>query len=184
MLSRYDRVPSVEPLLIAISSKSAKVCARILSIALERSAPPLRTERTTLTSGVDIALKASAPDPPRRAARLPEILKMHLVAQGVHRLPKAGMPIGRELRVTRQRLQRLRFPGRAIALDPVDHLRVEDKEATIDKGVIPRRLLDERLHHRAVELERAVASRRPDCSDRSKPAVAVMEGDGGGDVDV
>ena len=45
---------------IAISSKLVNVCARILWIAFGRSEPPLRTESTTLTSGVEFMCGLSA----------------------------------------------------------------------------------------------------------------------------
>src|SRR5579872_2026972 len=94
------------------------------------------------------------------------------------------MAIGRELCVTRQRFQRVRLPGGVIAFDPINHLRVENKEAAVDKGVIAWWLLDERFDYRALEFERAIAPGRPDRGDGSKLAVAAMKGDRGGDVDV
>src|SRR3954453_2867110 len=72
------------------------------------------------------------PDAPRWIAGVPHRLQDHLVAERIHVLPKASMPVHRELVALRQRAQRALLPNGVISPYNVEHFRLEDEETTIN----------------------------------------------------
>src|ERR1700730_15445132 len=88
-------------------------------------------------------MSALAPDGPRCLAAFPQTFELTLVAQRVAGLPEALMLIGRKLAVEGKIAERLEVPRSRIAGDVVDHLRLENKEAAVDRTNLVRRLFFE-----------------------------------------
>src|SRR5919106_1913873 len=72
------------------------------------------------------------PDLPRWPARGPLLLEHHLVAQSVHGVPEAGVPVRRELVLVSESLHGLALPHGLVAVDVVQHRRLDDEEAAVD----------------------------------------------------
>ena len=94
------------------------------------------------------------------------------------------MAEGDQLAVLGQPLQRLALPDRLVAVDVVEHLRLEHEEAAVDPALADLRLLGELGDAVAVEDEPAEARRRPHGGHRRQLAVGAVERDELGDVDV
>src|SRR6185312_11999798 len=111
----------------------------------------------------------------------PEILQEMDVAQRVHALPEAIMPIRHELAFPRQPLHRLQLPRRRIAVDVIEHLRLEHKEAAVDPAGAYLRLFGKVKHARVGRVvgedQLAEAGRRVDGGDRGQFTMAAVEGD-------
>ena len=80
-----------------------------------------------------------------------------------------------ELSIGGKLVHRLLLPDRAVAVDIVEDLWGENKEAAVDVAAISHRLLFEFLHELPFELERTEASRRTDGGDGREPAVLTMK---------
>src|SRR4051812_5094615 len=87
-----------------------------------------RTPRGSRCRGSSCGL-GLRPGLPGRLAGAPELLEVVLVAQRIHRLPEAEVLPGVELAVRGEALERRGFPAGRVALDVVDHARLEDEEA-------------------------------------------------------
>ena len=61
---------------------------------------------------------------------------MVTIAQGIHRLPKTVMLVGRELTIGGKPLKRVLFPSSGITVDTFNHLRLQHKKATINPATI------------------------------------------------
>src|SRR3546814_19431757 len=69
-----------------------------------------------------------------------------LVAEGVEVLPGPVVPVGDQLALLGQCLERLAFPGGLVAVDVVEHLGLADEEAAVDVVAVVVRLLAEAAH--------------------------------------
>src|SRR3546814_15687087 len=106
-------------------------------------------------------------------------------AEGVEVLPEPVVPVGDQLALLGQCLERLAFPGGLVAVDVVEHLGLEDEEAAVDVVAVVVRLLAEAAHplfagQQAEGAEAAGLGPRRHGGQRSRPAVAVEPR---GDVD-
>src|SRR3546814_17817970 len=88
------------------------------------------------------------PDLPGRPAARPLLFQQHLVAQGVHALPVALVPVRAELALRPEALQRRLLPDRPIAVDEIEHFRLADEEAAVDEAAVAGRLLPAGLQDR------------------------------------
>src|SRR5262245_4255090 len=113
-----------------------------ISVSCRGRSAPLPTALRRTGTSVGLTTSHLAPQPPRRAIRLPQFLKHHLVTKGVHRLPEAVMLVGPQFAIPSECLQRSRLPRRLVSLDPVDDRWIEHEESTVDVGIITGRLLD------------------------------------------
>src|SRR3546814_11525304 len=85
------------------------------------------------------------PDLPGRPAARPLLFQQHLVAQGVHALPVALVPVRAELAPRHEALQRRLLPDRRIAVDEIEHFRLADEEAAVDEAAVAGLLLADGL---------------------------------------
>jgi hypothetical protein len=85
---------------------------------------------------------------------LPKIFKDHLVAQRIHRLPEALVPIRHQLAALSKLLQRLLLPNRFRPLEQIDDRRVDDKEAAGDPAAVSCRFFLEAKDAVAFEFQR------------------------------
>jgi hypothetical protein len=60
------------------------------------------------------------------------LLEHHLVAQRVHRMPEAFVPVGRELPFSRKAFHRFALPDSRVAFDVVEDVGLDDEEAAVD----------------------------------------------------
>src|SRR5262249_27593000 len=127
---------------------------------------------------------ARLPDHPGRLIRSPELLELILLAERVHRLPKAGMGVGHELSAAGELRQRLGLPRGLVATDQLDAPRGQHEEASVDEASTTTRLLDEARHLGSVHLEPSVASRWLYGGDRCELSVLAVESQLLGDIDV
>ena len=75
--------------------------------------------------------RLSFPHLPRRTPLLPKAFQQSLVAQRVHTLPKAVVSKRRELSVSREPLQRVRFEAVVVTFEVIEQLRLENEEAPV-----------------------------------------------------
>jgi hypothetical protein len=115
---------------------------------------------------------------------LPKVFEQLLVADGVHALPEGVVPVGHELAVARQPLERLPLELRRVAVDVVEDLRLEHEERAVDPALADLRLLRELGDLVAVEIEVPVARGRPDRREGGQLAVRAMEREQPVEVDV
>ena len=85
------------------------------------------------------------------------------------------MPVRHQLPVRREPLERLALPLRVVAVDVVEHRRLEHEERAVDPALAGLRLLGELDDLVAVELEVTEARRRPDGGDRRELPVRAVE---------
>src|SRR4051794_34794344 len=128
--------------------------------------------------------RSSLPGLPARLARRPLLLQHDLVAEAVHVLPVARVPVGGQLAVIRQALKGLALPDRLVALDVVEDAGLEDEEAPVDPATVAGGLLAERLDPVSLERERTEAAGRLDRRQGREHALLAVEFDEGADVDV
>src|ERR1700760_3767560 len=81
------------------------------------------------------------PDPPRWFAGRPEVVQLDHVLVGVHALPEALVPVGGELPVVRQALERLPLED-AVGGEVVERPGLHAEEAAVDPVVEPRLLAE------------------------------------------
>src|SRR3546814_20580209 len=98
-----------------------------------------------------------------------------LILQRVHALPEALMPVGHQLPLGGESLQRFPLPHRLVPVDIIEDLGLEDEERAIDPAVPAVRLLLEAGDAISVELEAAEPSRRPYRGPRGELAVGPVE---------
>src|SRR5450830_1018830 len=121
---------------------------------------------------------------PGSFTRLPQLFQVHLVAQGIHRLPETAMKKSVQLTFGGQAFQRLLFPGSAVVRDVIDDLWRQYKIATVDPGTIALRLFLEAINFLAIQDQRAETARRLGGGQRGQLAVRLVERDRFGDVDI
>src|SRR5579872_5892649 len=95
----------------------------------------------------------SFPDLPGCIPAGPQPFQTDFVAHGVHALPEAVVLVGHELPVARQALQGLALELRIVALDVVEHSRLEHEEGAVDPRLAGEGLLVEARHPLAIELQ-------------------------------
>ena len=71
---------------------------------------------------------------------------MPLVSQRIHRLPEALVDVSTKLAIVGEPHQRVTFPRRGIACDPVYHARIQDEETAIDPPALSFRLFLKRIN--------------------------------------
>src|SRR2546421_10092748 len=92
--------------------------------------------------------------------RAPKLVEQWLFADGVHRLPVAGMLVTRQLSLSGQALHRLPLEHGLIGFQVVEDLRGHDEIPAVDPAVVADRLLREADDAIAVEDELAKAGHR------------------------
>ena len=126
----------------------------------------------------------AGPDRPRRLAGVPQGLEGAEVAQRVHRLPEPAMAIGPQLTIGGQALERRSLERHVVALDPVQHRRLQHEVPAVHPGAVPHGLLLEGphggreelpLHLVLVDLQGAEAPERLHGRDRGQLAVRPVE---------
>src|SRR5215831_737077 len=85
------------------------------------------------------------------------------------------MPIGHELSIPGEALQRLLFPLGVITIDVVKDPRLEDKKRAVDPPFSQLRLLGKLNDFIAIELKLAESGRRPNRGDSRKTSVSAMK---------
>ena len=88
---------------------------------------------------------------------------------------KVAVPVGHELPVTRELLERLALEVRVLSLDVVEYLRLENEESAVDPALSELRLLRELDDLVAVELDVPEARRRTDRGERRELSVRAVE---------
>ncbi len=73
--------------------------------------------------------------------RAPQRLEVVHVAQRVHRLPEALVPVGHQLAVRGEPLERAALPERLVVGNEIEHVGREDEEAAVDPALADLRLL-------------------------------------------
>src|SRR5690606_7035172 len=118
--------------------------------------------------------RGSVPDPPGGAG-LPQLLEALLVAQRVHALPEPLVPVGHELPVLGQLLERLALELGVVAGDVVEHARLQHEEGAVDPALARLGLLVELDDLVAVELEVTEAGGGPGGRQGGELAVRAVE---------
>ena len=111
-------------------------------------------------------------------------LEQALVAQGVHALPEALVPIAPTAAVPPPALERVGLEAGVVAVEVVEQGRLEDEEAAVDPALADLRLLGELGDQIAVEHQAAEPRRRTDGGHRRELPVGAMEGEQRAEVDV
>src|ERR1700753_1879224 len=83
------------------------------------------------------------PSLPRCVTALPIGFQDFLLANRIHALPDAGVPIGHELTLAGQALERLLLEVRVVAIDEIEDLRLQYEEGSVDPAFLGLRLLRE-----------------------------------------
>src|SRR5262245_15791859 len=119
------------------------------------------------------------PDPPWGITTVPDLLQDHFVAESVHVLPIAVVPVDSELVLLNELAQRLLLPNRRVAVDKVHNLGFHDEEASIDDVAIREVLLSKRGDARSFrgEVQHAEAARQLDCRDGRERALLPVKRD-------
>lgn len=115
---------------------------------------------------------------------MPELFKQLLVAERVHRLPKAAMLKGIELIHGGDAGQAVALPHRLIVFDQIKHLWLEHKEAAIDPGAIALGFFFKRKHPASLELQRTKTARGLHGSEGCPAAPLLVKGNGFSDVHI
>src|SRR6266446_792139 len=121
---------------------------------------------------------------PRSGAAVPEVFQILPIANRVHRVPKAGMPVGVQLTVLHQAFHRLTLQDGGVVGEEIEYVRFEDEKAAVDPAGAGGRLLGERADLVAVEIEAAEAGGGMHGGDGGEPAVTPMKRHQVADVDV
>jgi len=86
------------------------------------------------------------------------------------------MKVGAELTAAGQSVKRLPLPGAAIAINQLQHTRLEHEVAAVDPTAIAIRLFLEVVHLMAIEPKGAVAARRLHSRERGLPPLLAVVG--------
>src|SRR5216683_1002224 len=89
--------------------------------------------------------RSSGPKLPRCSLAIPRLIENLHFPIGIHALPETCVPINRELTMVRQLGQEPGLKGRLVTVDPVQHLRFKDEEATVNPSFLYLGLLLENL---------------------------------------
>src|SRR5580704_12711279 len=100
---------------------------------------------------------------------------MILVAQGVHRLPEAEVPIGAQLIVLGEPSQRLMLEHGRVTVDVIEYLGTEHEEPAVDRRIRVGWLFGERANPIAVQFERAKSTGWNDGGDCAGAAVPFVK---------
>src|SRR5436309_6484171 len=141
---------------------------------------PMMPPPSTRKSEVSTAL----PDLPGRSSRTPEFLEVHPLLDRIHAGPESGVPVAHQLAIVGQSFYRLALPGRVVAFDVVQRLRLQDEEAPVDPAFRRLRLLVEFPHLVSGEADSSEPGRRAHRGDGRQLAMGRMESEQGTNVDV
>ena len=143
-----------------------------------------RDEDALAAPEIRTAVPPSLPDFPWRLARCPELFQHRLVAQRIHRVPKAAMLERHHLS---HRASRTIGELSQLLLSPSIRSRQRGdrtKKPPLISPPSPRGFSMNAVDCRALALQRAVAARRPHRRDRRELAVADVEFDRRADIQI
>src|SRR5262249_29213716 len=97
------------------------------------------------------------PSCPGSFSRLPHVLELLLVAKRIHASTKACVLVRHELAILRQLFERGVLEHDHVAVDVIEHFRLEYEESAVDPPFGGLRFLREPLHPRTIEKHMSVA---------------------------
>src|SRR5882757_1988907 len=115
------------------------------------------------------------PSLPRCVTAFPIRFQDLLLANGIHTLPEAGVPVCHELAFAGQALEGLLFEVSIVTVDEVKDLGLKHKERSVDPAFLGLRLLRELGDLIAVHFQVTEARRRTDGGEGIQLAVRAME---------
>src|SRR5688572_13147428 len=134
-----------EPILLhrlgSVSGASDRPVTRAPSRASQTAAQaPLKpvwpVSRTRRSRQKPMSGLIALPGLPGRGAAGPQRFELLLVAQCVHWLPEAIVDEGRQLSVGGKAAERVELPRHVVALDAIEHARIEHEEAAVDAAAV------------------------------------------------
>src|SRR5262245_14923271 len=115
-----------------------------------------------------------APHLPFGLSGLPQLIEFQVVLVSVHALPEARVPIGYQLPFARRAPERFAFE-RAVVVQVVEDLPVENEEATVDPVGDDRLFFEIRHGALVVEFQQAEIPARVDGGESADATVRTME---------